>query len=617
MNFKIFTRRIYITGLLIVGIACFFIVRLATLHFTDKIKLENSDTRTIRRGEIRDKEGYLLAISVERESLFANPEAIADPEKTATALARVLNLDRKQLREHLARKKRFVWIKRRLDGREIETVKALAIKGLHLRKEYQRVYPYGSLASNIIGFVGTDNQGLEGIEYKYDSVLNGRKWAGDQTDLDVLRGHHVRLTIDRFIQHVAQREIAVTVEETRARQGIVVVYEIKTGRLLALARAPGFDPNRYWEYNAEARKNFSVVSAFEPGSMLKVIAAVSLLESVPTSLNDRYTCKGKIEIADTTINCTDVHGEVDLDKTIAHSCNVGMIEAMRRVRKDRFHDVLKRFGFGGTTGIDLPGESTGILRDVEEWSGLSKYSISLGQEIAVTSIQMVAAFAALANHGIYMVPAVIESFEKSDGTVLQRFYPRTRGRVVNEKIAGRILRMMKGVVDTGTGKKARTYYYEVAGKTGTAQKSMPRGGYYSDKYYASFIGIAPYSDPDICVLVMLDEPVRGTSGSMVAAPVFSRVVRRVLPYRGVKSETMPANEPLTARRISEKVSYTRVPDLRGKRLHEALNILTAIQQKVPVSYRVYGTGTVFRQIPEPGIDMERNQKIILYLRERQ
>lgn len=615
MNPNVFKKRVYITGVLVMGIALFFLYKLFSLHFTGKIKIGDDRASELRRGRIRDRAGNILAISIEKYSLFANPEEVEDPEKTARALSPILGYSEDYLVEKIGkRNRRFAWVKRRLDDTAVKRIRELNLKGLYFRKEFQRAYPYGPLASNVVGFVGVDNRGLEGIEYRFESVLSGLPGASPWMD-DLRGGSDVVLTLDRFIQYTAEAEIESAVRRSNAKQGAVVILEVRSGRILAIAKYPSCDPNRYYEYTPEQRRNFTVVDSFEPGSTLKIMALVALLESQKDALDREYRCEEKIEVADTEIKCTGRHGKVDLPAIIRYSCNIGMIQAMKRVRADSYYQVLRRFGFGERAS-ELPGESEGFLRPLKEWSGLSKYSLSLGQEISVTSLQMVAAFGAIANGGVYMVPTVVESVRREDGPPVQVFYPRTKGRVLKKEIAGSIIRMMRGVVHGGTGTKAGITYYDVFGKTGTAQKSMKKGGYYADKYIASFVGAAPMEDPDLCMLVVIDEPRGNNSGGEIAAPVFAKIAMRILPYRGVKGSALPAREPRPMRHSLPEFDGLRMPDFHGMSPGDSLRMLVSMQKGRNISYTLEGTGRVYRQVPEAGAKLERDRKVLLYYRER-
>ncbi len=616
MHQKKFKRRVYITGLLIFSIACFFIYKLFNLHFTGRIIISNQKKEVIKRGYIKDKNGYLLAISIEKDSLFANPEEIVKGEEIAKIISPLINVSQDFVLSRIVKEKRFVWLRRKIDDETVEKIKDLKIKGLHFKKEFKRVYPHGRLASNVLGFVGVDNTGLEGIEYRYNKLLSGEIDNNYfSNDSDLVQGYSISLTIDRFIQYISEKAIKEGVEAFSAEQGAVIVSEIKTGRILALAKYPNFDPNSYHEYSSTERRNFTIVDSFEPGSTLKIMALAQLMERYPHGLDKKFHCEGQIEIGDETIKCTKKHGDVNLDEIIKYSCNSGIIQAMKPIRKLTFYKLLRRFGFGRKTGIELPGESDGILRPVDEWSGLSKYSISIGQEISVTSLQMVAAFSAIANGGIYQVPVILESVEKDDGSIVQAFYPRTRGRVLHYRLTKKILKIMNGVISGGTGKRAQLSYYKIAGKTGTAQKSMKRGGYYSDRFIASFIGIVPLELPDLCILVVVDEPKGKNSGGDVAAPIFARIARRILPYRGIKTTVFHVDEP-SHKGMRKKVSVGNImPDFRGMLLSEAMRVVIEMQKEHKINYTVIGSGKVYAQSPVQNSRLSKNKKIILYLRE--
>ncbi len=605
--------RVYITGVIILGAAAYFFAALFNLHFSDRIIVNGRGGPDLRRGFIRDRNGNYLAMTIERNSLFANPGKISDPARVAELLSPIIGVSRDIIHERLSREKQFVWLKRRLDDAAAERVRSLNIPGLRFKKEMMRVYPGGKLACNVLGFTGTEGRGLEGLEYRFDSVLAGDRVI-DEAAGELTAGYDVTLTIDRFIQHRAETAIDEAAKNTGARNGMVLVMEVKTGRVLAIAGYPAFDPNFFSRYSPEQRRSYTVTDSFEPGSTLKILAMALLLELFP-NLDRRYLCGGSIEVADTVIKCIDTHGSVSIDDIIRLSCNSGIIQAMKSVKKGDYHDLLRRFGFGARTGVELPGESEGILRPLKQWSGLSKYSIAIGQEISVTSLQLAAAFSAIGNRGVYMVPTIIESIARHDGSVVQSFHPRSRGRIIRQSTADRLLTMMKLAVEKGTAKRAAITYYFVIGKTGTAQKSRPTGGYYTDRETAVFVGLAPYEDPEICVLVVLDEP-SGASGGAVAAPVFARVAERILPYMGIRTRyAVTRGELKSGKARGPSVSGNLIPDFRGLTMAEALSGLTAMQKNMVLTYTFRGTGRVYRQEPAPGTAAAGKVKMNLFLKE--
>ncbi len=602
--------RVYLAGILIVGIAAYLLIAIYQLHFSEKIIL-SSKTGNVRRGLIMDRQRNILAMSVERESLFANPKKIKDPTAVASVLSRFLGISKDIIERKLQSPGDFVWIKRKVDDAAALKIKELKIDGLFFQKEMQRAYPSGSIAANILGFVGIDGNGLEGLEYKYDAVLS--RSSGTSSDEGYASGDSLVLTIDRFVQHQAEKAIGDAVKNTGAIQGVVLVMEVKTGKLLAIGKYPSFDPNHYEASSSHQRQHYTVTDSFEPGSTLKIIAMALLLELFP-SLDKRYVCRGKVEIADTVINCIGVHGQVSATDIIKYSCNAGIIQAMKDVKKQAMYDMLTRFGFGSRTGIELPGESEGILRPLSRWSGLSKYSMAIGQEISVTSIQLAAAFSAIGNHGVYMIPTVVEAIERDDGTVVRSFFPRSKGNIISKETAKKLLSMMKVAVESGTGKRATVAYYIVVGKTGTAQKSRPGGGYDPGRETAIFIGLAPYPAPEICILVVLDEP-SGASGGAVAAPVFARVAKRILPYLGVRNKPLIASGKILEKGESFHFDGRTMPDFTGHTLAESVRNISMMRKALSINTSWHGTGRVFRQQPVPGTKLTFGSRIKLYLKE--
>ncbi|MBN1533518.1 MAG: transpeptidase family protein [Spirochaetes bacterium] len=608
MNHKVVNRRIYIAGALCLLAALALIVKLSSLHFSHRILLAQTKKSSVKRGAIKDSGGYILATSIEMHSLFANPREITNPDETAGRLSPLLGIGKEQLARSLSRKGRgFVWIRRKLDSARADEIRRMNLKGLYFRREYKRVYPHDSLAANAIGFVGADNEGLEGIEYKYNGLLSGADT--DPEGGGALEGATITLTIDRYIQHLAEQAIAETVRRHRANQGTVVVLQVKTGRILAMARYPTFNPNLYFQFTPFDWRNFAVIDTFEPGSTIKIFALAALLESVPGILGQYFQCNGHIDIADRTINCTHTHGRVGIRDIIRHSCNVGIIQAMRQVRNARYRELLSRFGFGRVTDAGLPGEAEGILRPTSQWSAVSKYSLSIGHEMSATAIQMAAAFGAIANRGVYMIPSIVESVTSAEGAVLHRFQPRSRGRVIRRDFSLVLMDMMRAVVLSGTGVQAASLIFAVVGKTGTSRKADMRGGGYTDRVIASFVGIAPYEDPEVCIMVVVDDPADRQSGGEIAAPVVGRIVDRVLTRLGVTGRRYRAALPARTRRLESRVSSGRMPDMRGMSVAQALAALSEITRTRPIPFDLSGSGSVYSQDPAPGASLAGAERI--------
>lgn len=616
MNDRAFTWRVYFTAVVMVFLAVLLSLRLVHLHFSEKIFIAPPAKPPLRRGYIKDQQGRIMALSLKRPSLYANPERIREPRATARFLSVILEQDEEDIYRSLTRKRRFVWIARRITDAQRDAIEELKLPGLDFRDEYQRYYPYGEVAAHLLGFVGTEHHGLEGIEYSHDYLLSGGDIAESRALEDEIRlGKNVVVTIDATIQFLAGEVLRKAAERHNAKQAAAIVMEVGTGRILALAKWPGYNPNEYNHYTAFERRHYTVIDAYEPGSTLKVLSIASALERDAAIVSNRYECSGAVKIGDTVINCTDTHGMLSLENVIAKSCNVGVAQVMKDHPAKELHDTLVRFGFGKRACGEIPGESEGILRPLDQWSGLSKYSMAIGHEISATSLQMVGAFGAIANEGIYMVPAVIEGIQNHDGTWTQSFYPRSRGRVASKRVVLQLTHMMESVVTDGTGRRAASKWYRTAGKTGTSKKFIRGVGAYTDHVVASFIGFAPVENPDIVVLVVVDDPADRGGGGTVSAPVFREIVDRVLPYRGITSRSVLAGEIKQSRAAFPSSVPDRMPDLRGKRDYDALQMLMNIQRRYNIEYGLRGAGMVTGQEPAPGEPLQDGVKVLLQMSE--
>ncbi len=614
MDKSVFRRRVLISGFILAVIMFFFVLKLFDLHFSEKIILPKKEPIENGRGYIFDREGYLLALSVELDSVYINPQELTNPASAAIALSNVLNTPSAGLLNRFSSDKKFLWLIRRCDDHLSAKIKALGIKGVHFTKEFKRVYPYDNLAANVLGFVGLDNRGLDGVEYRSNNILSGRDEIGkDEISREIYQKKNLTLTIDRYIQHVAEEELGKAMQQHRVSQGAVVILEVGTGRVLAMAKAPSFDLNNFGNYNSATRSNFGIIDSFEPGSTLKVIALASLLENRPDALKKDYICEGYVDISDVRINCLHKHGKLSIDRVIAESCNAGMIQSVKTLEKKEMYNTFRKFGFGVPTGLEIPGEAIGILRPVDQWSGLSKYSMAIGHEISVTSIQLAAAFNAIANGGVYVTPTLIEKIEKPDGTLVRNFYSHTKGRIMKQEDASLLMKMMREVVSSGTGKQADSVFYQIAGKTGTSQKFSRAEGGYSDRNVSTFVGIAPYQNPKITMLVILDDPDDRFTGGASAAPVFMRITDRILPYFGIGGKDASS---LVMKKSQERVNfeYQTVPDLRGMNTAEAAAVLKVLGEKYGVKYFIKGSGRVYGQKPAPGSGLKQGENLILFMK---
>lgn len=498
-----------------------------------------------KRGTIAERNGRELAVSLRVASVFAQPGAVEDRAGTARALADALGLPAQEVARRLSADRPFVWILRRVDPAQAERVARLQLRGIGLLPEGRRYYPRQELAAHLLGFVGLDDRGLEGVELQYDDLLGGKpRWVLGQQDAlgrlvfreedEAATGpiFNLGLTIDEVIQYVAERELAAAVERSRAKGGSAIVLDPRTGEILALANVPTFNPNAFERAPQAARRNRAAVDTFEPGSVFKMVLAAGALEEGLSRPGDQlYGENGVIQVGGLTIRDHEPYGWLTFEQVIAQSSNVGAIKVGQRLGKTLYYNYISGFGFGSLTGIDLPGESPGMLRRPRGWSAVSLGALSIGQEVSVTPIQLVTALAAVANGGELMRPYVVRSLRTPDGRVGREVAPIRVRRVISPESAATVTRILEAVVRDGTGKEAAVEGYRVAGKTGTAQKPEPgRRGYSRTRVVASFAGFVPAEAPRLAILVVIDEPQTLRWGGSIAAPTFREIAREALAY---------------------------------------------------------------------------------------
>jgi cell division protein FtsI (penicillin-binding protein 3) len=591
---------------------------------------ERQYSRTVvlqaQRGPIVDRQGAALATSSPAESLFAEPRAVGDPVRVAARLAPLIGVPARELHGSLTSGKSFVWLRRRLPPSTAAAVRALREPGLGFVPEPLRLYPNRELAAHVVGFEGVDG-GLEGIEHALNDALTGtagkavvgrdalgREVVSEAVLQEPAPGHGVMLTIDRTIQYLAERELDAAFRRTRARAAMAVVMDPRTGDVLALAVRPTFNPNAFLDVpSREHWRNRAVTDPFEPGSTFKIILAAAALEEGVVRPDDRIWAEnGRITIARTTIRDWKKYGWLSFREVLQNSSNVGSIKVGLALGRERYYRYMTAFGFGTPTGVGLAGESRGQLRDPQRWSGLSLPTMSIGQEVSVTALQMVAAFGAIANGGTLMQPRLVRSLFDAEGRETRRFEPRAVRQVVSPQTARTLTRLMTQVVAEGTGHNAAIPGYDVAGKTGTAQKLDPVTRRYSRKPgVLSFVGFAPAEEPRFAMLVMLDEPKNERWGSEAAAPIFSAIGAEVLRYLDVPPRdaaplsivTGPTEAPAGRVRLAGAVAADPspegrvMPDLRGRTLRQALATLAPLD----VTVKVAGGGRVVtEQAPTAG-----------------
>jgi len=586
------------------------------------------------RGSILDARGRVLAESISAQSIYADPQAVTDKRATARALASIgsLDLDAKELQEKLQSDSAFVWIARQVPLEVAAEIKAKNLPGIYFLEDHRRSYPRGSIAANVIGYSGLDGEGLAGVEHAADSYVRGR--AGRVTLLRDARrgqylvggegpnrpvdGNHVVLTIDAVVQFLAERALARVVTRYGAAGGSAIVMDPSNGAVLAMASLPTFDPNHFRDYPAVSWRNRNVQEIYEPGSTFKIVTAAAGLEEGVITPSQMIDCgNGSIQIGPNEIHEHGGHkyGWLTFQQVMMHSSNVGAVRVGMSLGEQRLYRYVRRFGFGERTNIQLPGESAGLVRRTEKWSMLSNASISIGQEIGVTPLQLVRAVATVANGGMRVEPRIIDHIEDASGNVIHRPADPKPVRVVSEKTAAVLNEILKAVVSEGTGENAALLEHVVAGKTGTAQKAF-RGAYSADKFVASFAGWAPADRPRVVILVVVDEPRTGQYGGTVAAPAFREIAEGTLRYLGV-APSMPARTLPTdgsqlatfSQSAAQRSGVPGVPDVRGLDVRAAAARATA----AGLSVRVVGSGVVQSQTPGAGDVLPKDHQLTLWL----
>ena len=614
------------------------------------------------RGQLCDREGRQLARSVDTDSIFVAPDEIDDVDGTAEQLAAVLGTDSapltKQIDEAKTNNLRFIWIARRVTPEQSEKLLAVKLAGVHTRKEPKRFYPNGSLAAHVLGFVGLDNAGHAGIEEFYNQKISGepgklfletdsRRRAYESFEVQAKPGQTVILTLDQMVQYRAEQALAIAVEQSRAKSGTAIALDPRTGEILALANAPTFDPNNPGAAKPETRINQALEYVYEPGSTFKIVAYSAAIDRGLVKPDDKIDCQmGSITVAGRLIHDHHAFGLLTVAEALAKSSNVGAIKLGIKVGDSSMYDFIKRYGFGARTGVELPNETAGLVRQLKKWQPSSIGSIAMGQEIGVTPLQMAAAYATVANGGVRVAPHLVREIRNSAGAIVYRPNPEQR-RVISAETANQLRGMLEGVTLRGTAKKAQLNGYTAAGKTGTAQKIDPRTHTYSKtKYVASFVGFAPVENPAVVIIVVIDEPAGSYHGGEVAAPVFREIAEQILPDLGIAPDTQMniASEliattsptPETAAQLLQKrqrevearnatlpkvargdtrdgeivyAAATRnavlMPDLRGRSVRDVARTCAQLGLQV----EAHGDGRVWRQNPAAGAEVASGQMV--------
>lgn len=503
-----------------------------------------------RRGTIYDSNQKPEAVNIATDSVYAAPNEMKDKDKEAAIrqLSPILNISESNLQNKIYRKKSFVWIQRKISAQQAQQIRQLKIKGIDFIKESKRCYPNAYLASQVIGFAGLDNQGLEGLELYYDKYLKGKNGFAlflrdaRQKKLDLKDktlaprdGYDLELTIDEVIQYIAERELDNSFRVNKAKGASIIVMEPHTGEILAMASRPAYDLNEYSKVDKEQVRNRAICDMFEPGSVFKVVAASAALEEKKASEQDKFFCEnGAYRVGNHILHDHTPHGWLTFTEVVEQSSNIGTTKIAQLIGPDMLYKYVRKFGFGTKTGIDMLGEINGSIKEPRFWSKTSIGAIPIGHEVGVTALQLACAYSVIANGGKLMKPYIVKSIKDKFGQVIKSFSPVVTAQVISADTSARMRKILTGVIEEGTGKMAKMEGFSAAGKTGTAQKIEPGGKYSHNKFIGSFIGFAPAEEPLITIVVTIDEPRPYYYGGVVAAPVFQKVAADVLKYLRTK-----------------------------------------------------------------------------------
>ena len=558
-------RTIILNTIIIFSFAAVF-VRLADImvlkntFYSEKAKSQQIKTEDIqaRRGNIFDRRGRDVAINLELESLYCDPEEAGTTPANITRLSSILNTAPKVIQAKLSQERRFVWVDRKLSLDTAEKIRKLRMRGFGFMPEAKRFYPKGMLASHIVGAVGAENQPLEGIELKYDKFLRtsgGKVQVARDASGRVLstgrvmetRGNDIFLTIDEGLQYIVEKELDNAMQKWRSVAATAIMMDPYTGELLALANRPAFDLNEITKAGKHEVRNRAITDIYEPGSTFKIVVGTAALEERLFSKNQTFDCsRGSIEVGGKNVRDAHKHGVLSFEEVIQKSSNVGTIQIGMRLGKERIYEYAKRFGFGEKTKIDLPGEVSGWIRKPEKWSATSLGAIPIGQEVAVTPLQVLRAYSAIANGGYLVQPHLVAEIRTPDGQTLFSFSQEEKKRVISERSAAAMRDILKTVVEEGgTATGAAIDGNKVAGKTGTAQLIDQRTKRYSrDRFISSFVGFVPAEKPRMAMIVVIHEPKGQIYGGVVAAPAFKAIADQALSYLNIPRDDSPAKNLL-------------------------------------------------------------------------
>ena len=598
-----------------------------------KGEIEKLIPRSHKRGTIYDRNHFELAMTIEMESVFAQPKEIKNIQEVSGHLGQLLSLDRKRLASLLNPEKPFVFIKRRATPDECEAIRAQGVEGIAFIKEAQRFYPYMDLASHVLGFVGTDPNGLEGLERQYNTYLKspylyepsirdalGRSlYLSGMESIQENEGLSLQLTLDKSIQYFAEKELKKGVLKTSAKGGMAIVLNPKTGEILALANYPSYNLNAFQSAPTSSRRNQAITDTFEPGSTFKTFLIAAALDEKKFSINDMIFCEnGAYRVGKHVIHDVHPHGWLSFQDVLKVSSNVGATKIGKKLGNKSFYSYIKNFGFGKETGLDLPGEVGGVVWPYHRWGEIEFSNICFGQGVTVTGIQMASALGAIANDGRLMKPYIVRQILDQKGNPVKHFSPHPVRQVLSPGTARLMCSLLARVTESGgTAPQAAIDGVPVGGKTGTAQKVAPETKHYAHgKYVSTFMGLVPVESPALVIVVVVDEPKGVHYGGVVAAPIFKGIAENALPIIGIKRQAesgstlqAPQEKPdmtpwVIAQKAKEEeinqsteLKYKRImPDLRGMSMRKVVELMKGYE----VPLELLGSGKAVSQQPLPG-----------------
>lgn len=579
-----------------------------------------------KRGTIFDRNGQELAISISVDSIYAIPaEVIASKQENeiAAKLAKVLDMDEEKMLTRITRQSSFEWIKRQVTPEQSAAIRKMDLPGIDMTEESRRYYPKGTLASHVLGISGVDNTGLEGIDKYYNDLVGGTKGRivieHDAANRPIpeathkyiapVDGANLILTIDETIQYITERELDKVFKERQAKAAAAIVMDPATGEILAMASRPTYDPNNFSDYPDKNRRNWCINDVYEPGSTMKITTAAMALQEGTVTKDSQFYCPGYVKVGKETIRCPNgkPHGSQTFAQILENSCNVGFVQVGLELGAPKYFEYIDKFGFGRPTGIDLPGEASGILVNRETVKQIDLGTMAMGQANAVTPIQLISAVSAVANQGKYMKPHLVKQVISNTGEVIKDVKPQIVEQVISPETAEELCLMLEGEVVNGTGKNAYIEGYRCAGKTGTAQKIAPTGGYLANEYVASFVGFAPANAPRLVCLVAVDAP-QGYPyyGGWVAAPAFREIMKDSLKYLEEPLYTTGESQDMNTAETNKVI----VPDVVNLPLAEALS---AVESR-GLNAKVSGTGNiVWDQTPAAQTRINKGEQVVIHL----